>query len=212
MVSDHNKNNEYFDFPDTPYGYLVCTFCRGYYELQEGESPDDFDRCECGNVLEYHSTMPFNSPIHNPNLDGPGTVLGSYSEDTNTNFQDELNSQHTQIPDNRQIINQLSQQGTVAEETIANIQQDTREFWDIVDQYKPNTGEDNQTTSSQDVIEMDRLMMLVDERRAIGESRNSSKLKSIVGRMEPVNFLGVTVVLFIIVFILFLANELFNII
>lgn len=31
--------------------YLVCTRCNGYYELEEGESPDDFESCQCGGEL-----------------------------------------------------------------------------------------------------------------------------------------------------------------
>ena len=32
--------------------YLVCNKCGGYYELQSGESPKDFDtKCECGGHL-----------------------------------------------------------------------------------------------------------------------------------------------------------------
>jgi hypothetical protein len=35
-------------------GYLVCDKCGGYYELQTGESPDDFsDECECGGKTRY---------------------------------------------------------------------------------------------------------------------------------------------------------------
>jgi len=34
-------------------GYLVCDKCGGYYELQSGESPEDFDRCQCGGKLEF---------------------------------------------------------------------------------------------------------------------------------------------------------------
>lgn len=34
-------------------GYLVCNKCGGYYELEEGESPEDFSNCECGGDLEY---------------------------------------------------------------------------------------------------------------------------------------------------------------
>jgi hypothetical protein len=34
-------------------GYLECDNCRGYYELQDGESPDDFNECECGGKLTY---------------------------------------------------------------------------------------------------------------------------------------------------------------
>lgn len=31
--------------------YLVCKRCNGYYELQEWESADDFEECECGGRL-----------------------------------------------------------------------------------------------------------------------------------------------------------------
>ncbi len=38
--------------------YLVCDKCGGYYELQPGESPDDFnDKCECGGILGYVSNL-----------------------------------------------------------------------------------------------------------------------------------------------------------
>lgn len=34
-------------------GYIVCEKCNGYYELQKGESINDFDRCQCGGKLRY---------------------------------------------------------------------------------------------------------------------------------------------------------------
>ncbi len=35
-------------------GYLICAKCRGYYELQMGESPEDFtNECNCGGNLKY---------------------------------------------------------------------------------------------------------------------------------------------------------------
>jgi Protein of unknown function (DUF4013) len=34
-------------------GYLECDNCKGYYELQNGESPEDFSECECGGKLVY---------------------------------------------------------------------------------------------------------------------------------------------------------------
>ena len=38
--------------------YLVCDKCGGYYQLQPGESPDDFrDVCECGGHLEYKEDL-----------------------------------------------------------------------------------------------------------------------------------------------------------
>lgn len=36
-------------------GYLICKKCGGYYEIQPGESPEDFDSCQCGGKLEYYA-------------------------------------------------------------------------------------------------------------------------------------------------------------
>lgn len=38
-------------------GYLICDKCEGYYELQDGESPEDFDVCECGGRLRYAENL-----------------------------------------------------------------------------------------------------------------------------------------------------------
>jgi hypothetical protein len=38
-------------------GYLICNKCGGYYELQEGESLEDYEECECGGKLKY-GTLP----------------------------------------------------------------------------------------------------------------------------------------------------------
>lgn len=39
-------------------GYLVCQKCGGYYQLQPGESPEDFtDECDCGGHFECRTTL-----------------------------------------------------------------------------------------------------------------------------------------------------------
>lgn len=39
--------------------YLVCSECGAYYQIPEGESPDDYsDTCECGVKLEYLESLP----------------------------------------------------------------------------------------------------------------------------------------------------------
>ena len=39
-------------------GYLVCNKCNSYYELQNGESADDFeDNCDCGGHLVYKESI-----------------------------------------------------------------------------------------------------------------------------------------------------------
>jgi ribosomal protein L40E len=38
-------------------GYLVCDSCEGYYELQKGESAEDFNSCQCGGELNYYASL-----------------------------------------------------------------------------------------------------------------------------------------------------------
>ncbi|MDP3065125.1 MAG: hypothetical protein Q8N08_00120 [Methanobacteriaceae archaeon] len=38
-------------------GYVRCLHCSGYYQLEDGESPYDFDRCQCGGELVYTETL-----------------------------------------------------------------------------------------------------------------------------------------------------------
>jgi len=43
-------------------GYLVCEKCGGYYQLQTGESSEDFsDKCECGGNLKFVQDLDDNS-------------------------------------------------------------------------------------------------------------------------------------------------------
>lgn len=42
-------------------GCLVCQDCGGYYQLQPGEFPEDFDRCQCGGKLEYYDDIDHSS-------------------------------------------------------------------------------------------------------------------------------------------------------
>nr|WP_054858397.1 hypothetical protein [Methanobacterium formicicum] len=52
MVLKPETPEDQIQFSDK--GYLICNQCNGYYELQENESPEDFEKCECGGSLNYH--------------------------------------------------------------------------------------------------------------------------------------------------------------
>jgi hypothetical protein len=49
---------------DGSVGFLVCNDCKGVYELQSGESVDDFGLCQCGGELEYSMSSKL-KPIRN---------------------------------------------------------------------------------------------------------------------------------------------------
>ena len=42
-------------------GFLICQQCGGYYELQQGEYPEDFENCSCGGKLYYKNRVGFNT-------------------------------------------------------------------------------------------------------------------------------------------------------
>lgn len=44
--------------------YLVCKKCGNYYEIQDGESPSEFESCQCGGSLRYVESL--------DDLDGDG--------------------------------------------------------------------------------------------------------------------------------------------
>ncbi len=48
--------------------YLIRKNCGGYYELQPGESPEDFDSCQCGGELEYYALKNLNRIITRPKI------------------------------------------------------------------------------------------------------------------------------------------------
>jgi hypothetical protein len=86
-------------------GYLICDKCGGYYELQPGETPEDFsNECECGGELIYSDSLDViaesNEDIYSGSGDftgednpdvylGSGDVTGENSEDENTLNEEE---------------------------------------------------------------------------------------------------------------------------
>ena len=61
------SNNKLEEFHNENRGYVYCEKCGGYYKLQEGESPADFDTCQCGGNLKYADSI--NEVIKAENVD-----------------------------------------------------------------------------------------------------------------------------------------------
>lgn len=60
--------------------YLICKKCDGYYKLQEGESLEDFEECECGGELIQVDSL--NIPY---NTERVKTIIETFSKDTHAN-------------------------------------------------------------------------------------------------------------------------------
>ena len=63
-------------------GFLICNTCEGYYKLQEGELPDDFDtNCECGGSLEHTKNVnQRDDPSSERNRNGRKSILKRWSK------------------------------------------------------------------------------------------------------------------------------------
>lgn len=62
--------------PKKDNGYLVCNKCGEYYELQEGESPEDFvDECKCGGKIEYKKSLKSDIKFSFDRVFGVGVLL-----------------------------------------------------------------------------------------------------------------------------------------
>ena len=68
-------------------GYLVCEKCGGYYKLQKGESPEDFENCQCGGKLSYVDDLEDYPPL-NKNLTDNSTIQESYPQEDPEGFSD----------------------------------------------------------------------------------------------------------------------------
>ncbi len=68
-----DANNKLEEFHNVNRGYLYCEKCGGYYKLQEGEAPEDFDNCQCGGNLKYADSI--NEVIKAENVDSNSKVI-----------------------------------------------------------------------------------------------------------------------------------------
>jgi hypothetical protein len=180
MVLNQEEPQKPIQFYDNPAGYLVCNQCDGYYELNDNETPEDFEACACGNSLEYFESL-FESD--NPDLQFSESISKKVS-----------------------IMSRLTSQAPFAEDILNNIRQDSWALWDSLDQFRSNEEHANQKLVMDDVIEMNRLMMIVDQKRAFEESK-PSKVESMSQRVGLIGFLSAAIILLIIVLTLTILGK-----
>ena len=53
---------------------MICEECGGYYELQPGEFPEDYEQCQCGRKLEYSASIPSSKESGDLNTDNSNIV------------------------------------------------------------------------------------------------------------------------------------------
>ncbi len=171
MVINQDEPQETIQFYDNPPGYLICNQCEGYYELKNYETPDDFETCSCGSSLEYVTSL---TELNNPDLESSENISHKVA-----------------------LMNQLTSQTSFTEEILTNRRQDSGNLWDNLEHFNPNEIHNNQSFSN-DVIEMNRMMMMVDQKRALEES-NPSRYESVLQKVGLIGLLGGVIVLLILI-------------
>jgi len=208
MVLKPKNSEDQIQFSDNTKGYLVCTQCKGYYELQENESPEDFEKCECGGSLDYHEPRTLVEDPVKDNLKSARKHVFNKSPKSRGRYttQNPLNKVKTETStsENKRVVDRISPQEPVSDEALDTLIKDKGNLWDNVEEFRP---ENKKNEGTSDVIELNRMMMMVDQKRALEESnKNSSRISR---KMGPIGFLGAAIVLLIAVLIITLAGEIF---
>lgn len=214
MVLKPKETRGHIQFSDNSTGYLVCSECNGYYKLQGDETPEDFEKCECGSFLTYYDTMAsLESTFKFSSTKSPDLIKSVKPSDEPADpeqlkkVEETKTVQTAPLSESEFIMNRFSPQKPVTEEVLNTLQQDKGGLWNNLDEFSSKKDHKNQKIAMDDVIEMNRLMMLVDQRRALEENNSPSRLKSTTTRIGPIGFLGASIVLLITVLILTLAGE-----
>jgi len=58
-VTKYKVKKELLNWEGKSKGHLICKKCGGYYKLKAGESPEDFEYCQCGGKLKYYDLDEF---------------------------------------------------------------------------------------------------------------------------------------------------------
>lgn len=165
-------------------GYLFCNYCGGYYKLKNGESPRDFEKCECGNPLEFCKTL-------------QELQLKSYNRNRSKEVFDSF---HDRLSERRESLKGLFPTIGIDDDFIDEMFGE-EDLWDIVDLESNLTRQKNYLNI---ILEEERLMTAIAEKKS--RVRDQGLREKIIGFYEetdPLIILGV--VISILIFILILA-------
>ncbi len=148
-------------------GYLICDTCNDVYKLQEEESPDEFDTCQCGGNLEYYETLQeFVEQFYNlssfPSEDGNLLLKKGYNQLKKKNR--DLKEEYSKLRDTN-----LELEGEI---------QELKEFKDKLKDINTEVEEENLELKDKISAVKDRCLKLESENsKLMGYPEHLSKLK-----------------------------------
>lgn len=188
MVSNKTDVNGSPHSPDSG-GYLFCSGCGGYYELKEGESPDDFDQCECGAVLEYCKDKAELESKYQTEEEPEPDVYEALA-----NKKEVLELLETKVRERREFLRELAPPAEVDEDFFLENQEEW-DLWETLDQ-KSSTDYSEQKKLLDVMVENDRLNTVVGSKRS--RIRNPTLLDQIKFGLGITDFLVVFGIIIII--------------
>lgn len=182
-------------------GYLICSKCKGYYELQENESPMDFEGCECGGGLKFSKNLPkpVNKEFNPSNTDITGNIphdLDEYEE-----LQEIVTILKNKAHVRKKLLENLSNRISVQEEILNELKGEKWDLWDHLEEKELQDGIEGQKTLLENIVEQeDNLLSHIKDHRVKAESvGNNSNIGSLtkIGALIVFLIIGILVIFLI---------------
>jgi len=183
-------------------GYLLCRNCRGYYHLEDGEQPEDFESCECGSPLEYHENLP-NMPNKTYNdSEGLDDVYEDYIE-----IEQLLTLLKDKSKKRKEVIKSLANRIQIQEGLLNEIKEERWNLWDVLNERHLQSDIRNQKRLLDDIAENeDRLLSIIKEQRERAHYSEGNILNSYISRIGARGFLILEFVIIVVLLLLLLLG------
>ncbi|AEG17520.1 hypothetical protein MSWAN_0481 [Methanobacterium paludis] len=173
---------------------MVCENCKGYYQLKDGESPEDFERCECGSPLDYYKTL----KDFKIELDRKNIQRREYAE-----IEKMVNILKTKTKERKLMINTLSKQGTVEDELLKDIKDDKWTLGDLLEEKRLQTDAESQKIFLDEIMRQEeKFNMILKEQRARAKNPVVDINSILETRGLEIYVIVFVIVVFIILFML----------
>jgi hypothetical protein len=169
-------------------GYLFCNYCGGYYKLKDDETLRDYDKCECGNPLEFCKTYQ-DLQLKSTNLHRNREVFDS--------FQNRLVERRESLIS---LIPQIEVDGNFLDFTSPVSTPEEEGVWDIIDREFNATSQKNYLNI---ILEQERLMTAIQSKKdSVHNPTFTDKVSRFYQETDPGILLGAVIVVLIIILIL----------
>lgn len=184
MVLKGTKNTK--SIHSTGGGYLFCNYCGGFYKLKNNESPRDFEKCECGNPLEFCKTH-------------QELQLKNYNRNRN---KEALDSFQNRLSERRESLKGLIPKIGIDDNFIDETFQE-EDLWDVIGR---EVNVNSQKNYLNIILEEERLMTVLGQKKAnVKNPGFIGKIMRFYEETDPLIILGAVILILIVILILLVS-------